>query len=230
MPLLLRSEKGSALTYEELDANFQGLANGEFITTSFEGTYEYDSIIANVSIDTPTLNVDVANITTTNAGIVNATIANASGAIVQQKFVVSGPTRQTIASITPVKIVGLEASITPLYADSIIEIVAYISSTNTFVNSYAIYKNDLPTVSTTGYVNNNQADMQFSQYVGNISSDYMNQAIVYHYETAGDMTTRTYAAYATSGWNGTVYTTYINNRGSNDLAAFSYMTIKEIRP
>lgn len=34
MPLVLRSDKGSALTYEEMDANFSGLANGAFSTAN----------------------------------------------------------------------------------------------------------------------------------------------------------------------------------------------------
>lgn len=55
MPLTLRSEKGSALTYEEMDTNFQGLANGAFLETTIAGTYEFDQVNATIGMDAPTI-------------------------------------------------------------------------------------------------------------------------------------------------------------------------------
>ena len=58
MPLTLRSEKGLALTYQELDANFQGLANGAFLETTIAGTYEFDQVNATIGIDAPLVTAD----------------------------------------------------------------------------------------------------------------------------------------------------------------------------
>lgn len=212
MAITLRSEKGSALTYGEMDENFRIVRE----------EYGLERIL---SIGNTANN----DITVNN---LNATTVNASGAIVQQAFARSGPAAQTIVSIDPVLITGLSITMTPLYADSIMSVEAVISTNNAYVSGYGVYKDGLPTVSTAGFTNTNQHDLQLTVYeqgTGGSAGD-MYAVPIMHYETAGDLLPRTYGIYATSGWAGAAYTLIINNRNLGDMASFSYMTVKEIRP
>lgn len=150
----------------------------------------------------------------------------APGRVIQQQAVTAGPARQTITSNTPVAITGLSIDFTPLSATSQILIMANISGNMPWVTSLGIYKNGSPTVDTTGYTNSYQTNMQVTNYsYWTTSTDYMWQIPVYHFETAGSTTMRTYAVY---GRASTSYALYINNRASNDMASFSFMTIMEI--
>jgi hypothetical protein len=157
---------------------------------------------------------------------------NASGAVVQQAFARSGPGAQVIVSAAPVAVTGLSVTMTPLYADSIISIEAAITTNGTYVSGYGVYKNGAPTVSTTGFTNLNEPNFQVTTYYGQVTTQtQLLYAIpVMHYEAAGDLLPRTYQIYATSGWVGAAYGLFINNRASGDMASFSYMTVKEIRP
>jgi hypothetical protein len=201
MTLVYRSEKGSALTYTEMDDNFRGLANGAFVDAT----------------------------ATITANTINANVLNGSGAIVQQKFVKIGPAEQIISSTVPVKITGLELAITPKYSDSIISVEAFIATDATYVSSYAVYKNGSPTV-TVSTDNSNYPNMQITLYNGGTTSTYMHSIPVYHFETSGNTTSRTYAIYAVSAWGATAAALHINNRTQLDMASVSYMTVKEIRP
>lgn len=150
------------------------------------------------------------------------------GNIIQVKTAVSGPARQTISSATPVAITGLSVTITPVYSTSLIVIEAHISSSITFVTSFGIFKNGAVTVSTAGYTNGNEANMHVTSHPGDAAfSEAIFRTPVMHSELAG-VGERTYQVYATDGWAGTPNTLQINNRTSNDMAAFSHMLVMEI--
>lgn len=76
MPLTLRSEKGSALTYEEMDANFQGIANGAFLETTIVGTYEFDQVNATIGVSAPLIEGTTIEATTS---VKTPTFLNAAG-------------------------------------------------------------------------------------------------------------------------------------------------------
>lgn len=50
-----------------------------------------------------------------------------------------------------------------------------------------------------------------------------------HSELAGTTSAINYELVVTSGWAGSPYATYLNNRNSADMASFSYMTVWEIK-
>jgi hypothetical protein len=106
--------------------------------------------------------------------------------------------------------------------------MATISGSQTHVSSYGIFKDGVATVSTSGQNNTNEPNMHTTQYIGTATTDYIYQVPIMHSEIAGSTNARTYGVYGTSGWAGTLYTLYINNRGSNDMASFSHMTIFEV--
>lgn len=169
-----------------------------------------------------TLNGSVG-ITFTNGFI----LGSGQGNILQVKRAYSGPASQIITSLDPVLITGLSLEITPISALSTMILTANISASEGFVISYGIYKNGAPTVSTTGATNSNQPDMQTTSYIRNNNS-YIMQSMVMHHELSGDTTTRTYAVYGTSGWGGTLYTFYVNDRSSLDMACFSTFDVMEV--
>ena len=70
--------------------------------------------------------------------------------------------------------------------------------------------------------------MDYTWYWGTATNEYMAGNTFHTVLDASSTSTRTYQAYATSGWAGTVYTTYINNRYSGDMASVSRMIIYEI--
>jgi hypothetical protein len=140
----------------------------------------------------------------------------------------SGPTRYTFSSATPQVIPGLSIAFTPRFSNSIILVKASVSGSNSYVNSYGVLRDGIATVSTAGQTNNNEPNMQTTQYVGTSTTDWIYQVPVMHYETAGSTATRTYAIYVTSAWSGTPIATYVNNRASNEMACFSYMSVMEI--
>jgi len=154
---------------------------------------------------------------------------DAPGTVVQVQYAVSGPARQTIASLTPVAITGLSINFTPKYSDSLIIIEANIASSTTYVTSFGIFKDGNKTVSTSGFSNSNEADMQITLYDGTTSAETkMEQTTIKHFETSGTTNARVYAVYATSGWAGAIYNLHINNRAGNDMASFSTMTVTEV--
>jgi hypothetical protein len=152
----------------------------------------------------------------------------APGSVVQVQTASSGPLAQTISSLSPVSITGLSINFTPKFANSKIVIQAQISTSATYVSSFAVYKNNAATVSTSGFNNVNEPNMQVTTYFGGSSGpDFLYSIPLHHFENAINTTTRTYDVRATSGWGGTVYTLRINDRGS-DMASFSHMTITEV--
>jgi hypothetical protein len=152
----------------------------------------------------------------------------APGNILQVQTAFSGPARQTISSTIPVLIDGLNISISPYKADSIILIQTLITGSLTHVNSIGILKNLANTVSTIGQTNSNEPNMQVTTYFGDAVNTSMRNSFLTWSEVAGSTLQRTYSCYTTSGWSGTTYTTHINNRNENNTAAFSYMIAMEI--
>ena len=147
--------------------------------------------------------------------------------ILQVQRVYAGPTRQTIASLTPVLITGLSISITPKSALSTMIVTANVPASNGFVLSFGIFKDGVATVSTAGQTNTNQDNMQITSYIRN-DNNYTNSNMIVHYEASANTTARTYAVYGTSGWAGVVYTFYVNDRNPADMACFSTLDVMEV--
>lgn len=147
--------------------------------------------------------------------------------ILQTQTVFAGPAIQTISSLTPVTITGLSISFTPKSATSRLVISASVTYSTSLVVSLGIFEDGVATVSTTGQTNNNEANMNFTNYIRN-NAGYITQAFVIHSEISGSTTARVYDVRLTAGWGGTVYATYVNNRSSNDMAGLAYMEIMEI--
>jgi hypothetical protein len=147
--------------------------------------------------------------------------------ILQTSTVYAGPAIQTIASLTPVIITGLSINFTPKSSTSRLIISSSVTYSTTLVVSLGIFKDSVATVSTTGQTNNNEANMNFTNYIRN-NAGYITQAYLIHSEISGSTTARTYDVRLTSGWGNTVYTVYVHNRSSNDMAGFAYMEIMEI--
>jgi hypothetical protein len=165
-----------------------------------------------------------------NISIPNGVQLYAPGTILQVQVASSGPLRQTITSITPIAVDGLSVTFTPKLPNSRILVQAQISTTATYVSSFAVYKNNLPTVNTTGFTNNNEPNMNFTSYIGGGNTIVNNLYCLplAWSEFAGGTEPRNYTIFATSGWSGTAYALYINDRNDSTMASFSYMTVTEI--
>jgi hypothetical protein len=163
------------------------------------------------------------------SGTLRSENAITAGGIIQIKTAVSGPNRQSINSAVPLPLSGLSINFTPAVATSRILVQAFVSTNSNYVSAFAIYKNALPTVSTTGYNNLCYPNMQVTYYPGfSPEPNLMHQRTVIHNELAGSTATRTYTVYGISRWSGTSYTLWINNRDANDMPSFSHMIIYEI--
>lgn len=164
-----------------------------------------------------------SGITFTNGFI----LGSGQGNVLQIKRAYSGPTAQIITSLEPVLITGLSVTITPISALSTMIITANVTHTDGFVMSFGIFKDGVATVSTTGQTNSNHPNMQVTEYYRNDNS-YPGEAVVMHFESSANTTARTYAVYGTSGWGGTLYSFYVNNRNSSDMACFSTIEVMEV--
>lgn len=152
----------------------------------------------------------------------------APGHCLQVQTVSIGPAPQTINSLSLQAVIGLGMNFTPISATSRIIVRTQIATNGAYVAAFALYKNGVATVSTTGYTNNNSPNVQTTMYAGTTSTDLMYSVPILWSGIAGDTNTSTYQIYGRSGWTGTSYALIINNRASNDMASFSYMTIMEI--
>lgn len=152
----------------------------------------------------------------------------APGHVVQMVTVSSGPVSQTISSLTPVAVDGLSINFTPVFANSRILVQAQIATNMVHVSSFGVFKDGEPTVSTTGFTNGNEANMQVTTYIGSTTNAEMWCLPIMWSDLAGSTNTRTYQIYATAGFAGTLYTLVINNRVGSDMSSFSNMTIMEI--
>ena len=151
------------------------------------------------------------------------------GTIIQVQSVKIGPTTQTITSVSPTLITGLSINFTPKSASSKIISNISISTNNNFVSSYALYQNGSSILSTAGFANSNQPNMDITQYLSTNTNDN-NMMSVYFQSIldAGSTAQRNYAVYATSGWVNTPLPLVINNRANSDMASFSTMVIYEV--
>lgn len=150
------------------------------------------------------------------------------GTVVQIRTANSGPTKQTISSSSPVAIDGLSINFTPKLPNSVLVFDAMISTNAPHVTSFGFYRDNAPTVSTSS--NNNENNMQSTLYQSiTETTDAMYAWPLKYYESvAGNLSARTYTVVGTASWGGTNRSLQINNRNSNDMAAFSYFTIMEI--
>ena len=214
------------------NSNVTVAANGN-VTVSATGTANVLTVASTVIVPAANVipsgnNAQTLGNATNRFGTIYGSQSAIAGTVVQIQNAVSGPARQTITSTSAVAVTGLSVTFTPKYSNSIILIEADICGSHTYVNSYGIYRDAAATVSSTGQTNNNEPNMQATQYIGTSSNDLIYSVALRHYETSANTSARTYAVYCTSGWSGAAYSTYINNRASNDMAGFSYMTVTEI--
>lgn len=164
----------------------------------------------------------------------NSIFATSTGSIVapgtplQIQYARSGPTRQIIASTTPVAVTGLSVTMTPEFANSLILINVQIQSNYTYVASFSVFKDGVTMVSTSGTTNSNEPNMNITTYLGFDRTNEFWSMPVQFSEVAGSTSSRTYQVYATSAWQGTAKSLAINDRDSSDMAAFSYMSVMEI--
>lgn len=174
----------------------------------------------------------VSQITTpTGSGLITVPSDNllyAPGTVLQVASTSSGPTRQTISSTVAVAIDGLSILFTPRFDTSRIVVQAQISTTATYVASFAVFRNGVNTTSTAGFTNSEEANMNFTTYTGPNSADVLYCFPMLWSELAVTTAARTYQIYGSSAWAGTATTMYINNRASNDMASFSHMIVTEI--
>jgi hypothetical protein len=154
------------------------------------------------------------------------------GAVLQVQAARSGPTKYVITSATPTLITDLSIMFTPKKVGSLLIFNALITSTLTHVTSFGIFKDGTATVSTTGFTNTNQPDMQATSYLAETSTDTredtLHQTSLMHYETVTSLAAATYGVYGTAGWDGTARSLHINNRSDSAMASFSYFTIMEV--
>ena len=128
MPLTLRSEKGSALTYEEMDTNFQGIANGSFWETTIAGTYEFDQVNATIGMNAPLIECDVL----TTVDLQYTTRKYLPGEVVQQHYYRTDALETFQANLgwsenandvgfgRAVHVTSFDTTITPVFQDSLI--------------------------------------------------------------------------------------------------------------
>ncbi len=150
------------------------------------------------------------------------------GRVVAAYFASTPATRQTIGSITPTKVTGLELSITPTSVDSQFLIMAVVNGAMRYVSSSLVYRNGSKVLSHGG--NTNEAGAQATTYFGPDASGNMYQQTIHHLDSPSTTSAVTYDIRFTSGWGGAVHTTYINDRDSNDMRTPSTLMILELAP
>lgn len=148
--------------------------------------------------------------------------------IVQMQFARCGPARQTISGTVPQTITGLSIDFTPRFADSLILLEAIYTNTFTYVNTHGFYQNGSPIASTSGFSNNSSPNQQQTIYFNSTRTDRIYPVHIIDSTSAGSTTQRTYDVRCLSRWSGTSYTSYVNNRNSNDMASFGHFTVTEI--
>ena len=153
-----------------------------------------------------------------------------AGTIIQVKTAQSGPATQVITSTTAQPITGLSVDFVPRSSTSKILVTAAISSTLTYVTSFAVYQDGSPTADTTGFTNDNEPDMDFTSYWGGTTTDDGRMYMTNLQTTldAGSTNSRTYEIRGVSGWVNVANNLYINNRSSGDMASFSRMAVYEV--
>ncbi|MCK5584237.1 MAG: hypothetical protein KAI33_10610, partial [Elusimicrobiales bacterium] len=157
----------------------------------------------------------------------DATTQVTSGKVINTYFVMTAATRQTIASTTPQIITGLSVTLTPVSTNSKFMILAVVNGNLNYVSSVLIYQGGTKLLSHTG--NTNEAGAQATRYTsdGN-NGGYISQMIINYVDSPATTSSITYDVRMTSGWSGTSYTSYANDRADNDMRTPSTLMIMEI--
>ena len=142
---------------------------------------------------------------------------------------VYGVSEQTITSTSLVNISDLSITMTPTNANNIIILEASISNTRGYVMSFTFLKGGSKTLSSVTTNNSNETDCHVTSYWG-YHNDYSWNTMLMHKETAGSTSSRTYTVAATSGWAGTNYTIWLNQRSAYGFGASSWFNLWEIAP
>lgn len=140
-------------------------------------------------------------------------------------FAITPAERQTIASVNPVLVNGLEITITPKSANSKFLIMAVVNGTMTHVTSSLIYRNGSPVLTHTG--NTNEPGAQATTHFGNNIGTNMLQHTINYMDAPQTTEPVTYDVRCTAGWSSTAYTLYINDRNTSDMRTPSTLTIIE---
>lgn len=151
--------------------------------------------------------------------------AAAANAIPSVYFAITPAIRQTITSITPVKVDGLTITVTPKSVNSKFLITAIVNGSMTYVSNSLIFRNGAPILTHTG--NNNEPGSQATTFIGSNAADYMLQHIMNYMDAPQTTEPVTYDVRCTAGWAGTAYTLYINDRSTSDMRTPSTLTIIE---
>ncbi len=151
--------------------------------------------------------------------------AAAANAIPSVHFAITPAERQTIASVNPVLVNGLEITITPKSVNSKFLIMAVVNGTMTHVASSLIYRNGFPVLTHTG--NTNEPGAQATTYYGNDIVTNMLQHTMNYMDAPQTIEPVTYDVRCTAGWSGTAHTLYINDRNTSDMRTPSTLTIIE---
>jgi len=158
-----------------------------------------------------------------------------TGSVLQVKTATTGYVTQTINSTTPVLIEGLEVTLTPRDANSIILVQATIPGNWTYVSSVFIYKDGVTAIPDHSGDGLNQATSgntalwtRYNSLETTANTNQLKPMSVTYYDTAGTANSVTYSIRAMAGWSGAATVTIINNRPSLDMLSQSIMTVMEI--
>lgn len=150
----------------------------------------------------------------------------APGRVIQVRHARTPATRYTIAAQDLQAIPGLEIHFTPLRSNSLIRLTAMVNGMANYVETVGFLRNGSPIVNNTNV--NSNGSILTTYDGGPIDADYIHGRYIEFYDSVNGAPSITYSVGVSSSWNGTVYTTYINDRVSNDMRSISSMTIWEI--
>lgn len=134
--------------------------------------------------------------------------------------------RQDIYSTDPVIINGLSMTLTPETEKSAFIITAAVSSTFTYVASLLCFVNGT-SLHSHGNNNNEQGSISTKYNGSNNTGLISTMPIQARYDATGTDDV-TIDIRGTSGWGGSTYHMYINDRGDNDMRSISTMIVYEV--
>ena len=141
---------------------------------------------------------------------------------------------QDVNSNTPQPLSNLAITLTPYYANSLIQIICDISSQDRYVHSWSVFQDGqkMEQTSISGINNNgtnsNEQYMTKTYYSGTNSTNLMSNHFWQQFSPAGSISSRVYQVYATSSWDGTAYSMKINDRAGQNMSSVSRMSVFEI--
>jgi len=135
--------------------------------------------------------------------------------------------RQEIYATDPIAINGLSVSVTPEFIDSSFVVIANIVGTFNYASGVGFYVDNIPLVQNED--NDIHESVSMSIYTGenntSVLRSYSAQAIVSPQTTQSI----TIDVRAISKWQGTTYTTYINDTANNNARSISSMVVYEVK-